>query len=825
MGCGNFLVRKRAMLRNYFKAALRNLQKEQVFTLVNIIGLTVGLLACMVISTIVLDDLSYDKHWSRARDLFRIVSLNDMGAGAQSRFTYSWAGLPPELKKLYPEVEQYAAIRHSSLRLNIREGQANGINVSALEADTSVWNMLDIIVIQGNPRHYQAGTSNLLITESFRDRFFPGRDVVGEIFYDVPAYGGKPNPYLITGVIEDIPSNSHLRAEAIHLTTGFSEQLNASEGGTLRRHYLLMKPGTDMVGFTEKVNKWYRDFVEKAKPRFSFEFQPMEDIYLNSGFATDQQVKGNLERIYIFGAIAVVLLLIACINFVNLSTARALKRMRETGVRKVLGAGRKQLVMQFLAESLLVFAIAATFAFLLYSPLLGAVEGLLGHALRETLLARLPLFLGAVSVILLVSLFTGIYPAWMLSGYDPVRALKGSILSPARGSSWLRQSLVVLQFAISIIVVLGMIVVRQQLAFMQTKDIGFSDEHLLSIGYISWEGKGAAFKDELLKIPGVETASLSQWTPTKDVGAYERDVEIPGTGGSKARVAFIAGDADLGRTLGLRLTRGRLLDPRLSTDAINIDSLRAQGAGEIAIDELLKRQPALITVGTAKMMGINSLDQEAAGINVKPVGIIEDIHNRPLREQMQPLVILGQRSPEYGGMLIRVMPGREQFVSASVHDLWKRFFPDGKLLELNSVRDMVRRQYEGEEKLSALFNIFSGIAMFLAALGLFGLIVQAASQRIKEIGIRKTLGATVGSIVNLLSKDFIKLAFIAILIASPLAWYLMDRWLEDFAYRIEQEWWMFTLAGGLALLVALLTVSLHAVRAALANPVNSLRSD
>jgi putative ABC transport system permease protein len=810
------------MFKNYLQIALKVFLKNRVYSFINIIGLTMGLCACMVVATVVIDDMSYDGQWSRTNDLYRIVTVNKMGEGLYDRFASSFAGLAPALKKNYSEVETHAQLYTSALRLKFSEEESNGTEISVLNADTSFWKMLDIKPVSGNPKQYISGTNNLVISENFRDKFFPGQNPVGKIIYDVPSYEEKPGAYLITGVIKNIPSNTHLRADVIHLHEVRTEALNTEQYGTFSQNYVLLKPGTNMQQFGKKINKWYKDFV-KVDNAYQFEFQPMKDIYLHSDFARYQPVKGNIQNIYIFSGVSLLLLLIACVNFINLSTARATARLKETGVRKILGASRFHIILQFLTEAILFFIFSSILAIILYQLSLKSVENYLGHPLAETFLSRTTLLISACGIILLVSFFTGIYPSWLMSGFKPAGSLKGKLFSGgSHGQNWLRKSLVVLQFTISIVVLLAMIVVREQITFMDNKDIGFNKNNLLSIGAVSWDGKASAFKNELLRIKDVEQASFSSWLPANGAGYMSREVDDPNRPKNKIIVWYIAGDANLAQTLGLHLSSGRLLSTDYSADVVNEDSLM-QGDTKI-YNQLTENRSCIITAGTARILQVNTLNSRLNNVKVVPVGIVEDFHNESLHKLLGPTIIIATRSQQYGGMLVRTKPGADKQVTASIQKLWKQFYPE-KLLDTKWVDDMLAKQYEVEKKLQQLFIFFSTLTMLLAALGVFGLIIHAAAQRVKEIGVRKVLGASVQSIVQLLSADFIKLVLVAFAIASPFALWLMNKWLEDFAYRVTISWWMFAAAGSIAILIALLTVSYQALKAAVANPVKSLRTE
>ena len=810
------------MLKNYFKTAWRTITKNRIYSIINILGLTIGLWACMIVGTVVIDDLSYDRQWSKGNDLYRIITINKMGEGLYDRFASSFAGLGPTLKNDYPEVKAAAELSVLKQRLKLDENDPNGIEVTALRADTSFWQMLDVKVLKGNPRTYVEGTTNLIVSESFQKQYYPNENPVGKIIHDVPTYSDKSKEFLITGVMKDLPSNTVLRSQVIVLRKPRSEELYKNQFGSLTQNYILMKPGTDIKAFTEKVNRWYGGFVEVKDP-YQYQFQPMKDIYLHSEFANSQEVKGSFKNIYILSGVALLLLIIACVNFINLTTARAVHRLRETGVRKILGAGRKQLVLQFLTESFLFFLIATAIATLLYQLSLHPVESFLEHSLSQTFVSKLTLFSIAYGIILLISLLIGFYPAWLLSGFKPALTLKGKIITGKfSGQNVVRKGLVVVQFSISIIVLVALIIVWQQVSYMENKDIGFNKTNLLSIAAVTWDNKGGSFKNELLNQQGVKNASITSWTPTQGAGFMSKEIDNPGQPGNKIKVWYINGDLDLAETLGLRLKKGRLFDKKFSTDAMSQDSLMEMDSANYVM--AAGKQSALITSYTAKVLHINTLNETISNIRTKPVGIIADFNNESLKDAIQPTIIIADRSPQYGGMLVRIKPGYDEQVTASINKLWRQFYPN-KLLELKWVDDMLAQQYKAENKLQQLFGFFSGLSMLLAALGVFGLIVQATEQRVKEIGIRKVLGASVQSIVRLFSIDFLKLILISIVIASPIAWWLMDKWLMDFAYRIPISLWVFVIAGSIAVLIALITISSQAIKAAVVNPVESLRTE
>lgn len=809
----------RDMLRNYFKIGSRVLLKNSGYSLIHLTGLSIGLWACMMVATVVIDSLSYDRQWSRTDDIYRIVTRNRMGTDISERNSSSPIGLAPELQKNYAEVESSSSLDAQEKYFKIRPGSGEGVKTSLLTADTSIHRILDLRLLAGSFKHSTQNQWSLLVTRSYAAKIFPGQDPVGKIIHDIPTFSSDPTPYEITGLIEDLPYNSHLRAEAIRFRATKPEVLSNTGFMTFGRNYILLKPGTDIGEFTRKVNSWYIKFMNN-NGREQFEFQPLKDIYLHSDFADGQSVRASIRTIYIFAGVALLLLFIACVNFVNLSTAKAFARVKEAGVRKVLSGSRTQLVMQLLTETLLLFGASVGIAIFAYFFTLNPIEKFLGHRLVLTFTSNLIMAGGAFVMFFFTALLTGLYPAWVISGFKPANTLRG-IFTASLGQTGLRKTLVVSQFAISIIVLLATIVVWQQFDLMKNKELGYDKRNLIAIGQISWNGKGEAFKNELQRIPGVVRSSLSVWMPTEGGGYMQRNVDDPVHAGRHIRIWYIAGDVDLPATLGLKLVKGRMFSSRFA-DALNPDSLREESFEKL--EKAQMNQNSLMTATAAKMLRIKQLDVQTKIANSAPVGIVGDFHNESLYEPMKPTLILAQKAPEYAGMLIRIQPNTENEVMAGIQKLWKEFFPE-KLLRINNVENQLTQQYEAESKLHQLFLFFSGLTMFLSALGIFGLVVQAAEQRAKEVGIRKVLGASVAGIVSLISKDFVKLVMIAIVVASPLAWYALQKWLESYPYRTTIHWWVFPLTGLAALAVTIGTVSFQAIRAATADPVRSLRNE
>lgn len=802
------------MIRNYLKTAWRTLLKDRVNTVINILGLTVGICACMLVTTVVLDEVSYDTHWKHADNLYRIVSVHPDNMGSFQKNGAAYVGLAPELKRSFPEVVDYSELYISPIELKISKQDTEPFSSTMLYTDSSVQHLLDIEFIQQGDLEPTKGTSKIVISKRFKENYFPDTDPIGTIIYDVPKYEEGANEYLIAGVMDDMPANTHLRADLVLIQNRSVQELNKEDWGRYVRHYLLLREGTDHRAFSEKVNIWYKNYTEKENVT-QFEFQPIADVYLKSDFPAYQIIKGDIQHIYIFSGVAALLLLIACINFVNLSTARAISRLKEMGVRKILGASRAYIIMQIQLESLLTFLIAGSFASILYLLSISKLEAFIGHPLAITLHVGWEYAAGAVGVILLVCLLTGLYPAWLISGFKASGSLNELIKTGGKQRAWLRKSLVVAQFSISIIIVVALLTVQQQIDFLKNKDVGFDTDGLISINYVSWENNLAAIKTEFDKNPDILSYSVSSWLPTQGAGYMVRAIDDPRNPGQKIEVWYIAGDPSLAETLGLRLKEGRFLSSDVPSDVIEASDLEAE-SNEI--------RPAVMTASTIHSLQINALNQPFQDAKLLPVGVVEDFNSESLHKSLVPTVIVGYKNPPYGALLIKVRSGTEHQVMKYITETWRQMYPE-KLLDMDIVKETLASQYEAEDQLRSLFSVFSFLSMLLAAMGVFGLVVHSVGLRIKEIGIRKVLGASVKGIVRMLSRDYVKPVLIAILIASPIAWWAMNKWLEDFAYRIEIQWWMFALAGILALAIALITVSSQAIKAAVANPVNSLRDE
>jgi len=805
------------MFKTNLKIAWRSLLKHKAYSLINIIGLSVGLTACLVVATVVIDELSYDKQWTKGDNIYRVLSVYTEVKG-QELMPATFSGLGPSLKKDLPEVENYSRMSVIKNRLLLDENK-EGINFNILRAEPTVWDVLDFKIREGNPRKFVKGYTNLVITKKIQQQYFKNQNVIGKTVINIPDFG-EPQKYIITAVVDNLPQNTHLRADvmAINEYRAIDNKVpTMGEGYTFEAQYILLKPGTAIDAFTQKVNNWYKQQLNGRKADYQFQFQPIKDVYLKSDFAAVQNVHGSMRNVYIFTGIAALLLLIACINFVNLTISRVFNRAKETGVRKVLGAVNSQLIIRFLSESVLFFVISFSLAIILYPLLLKPVETYLDHKLVVNLYNSIFLLVTIIGV-LIISIATGLYPAWYLSRPKPAVILRDKISSDI-GINFLKKALVVGQFAISVTIIIITLVVHNQLDFMSHKDLGFDKNNLINIDFSDWGKSGQSFKTELMRMPGVTGASITNWYPSSGSGNMSRTVKV---GNEKMTLYFIQADADLPALLKLRLSAGRIFNPNVSTDAIEQDSLMG-GVSTAKTKALIQNQPMLVTAYTAKLLNLK-VNQSNVKFEGTTVGIVKDFYSESLHNKIKPTVLQALSNPRYGAMLVRIIPGTERAVLTGLNNLYKQYYP-GKPFEYNWVNELVDKQYNAEAKLQQLFTCFSLLIVFLACLGLFGLVSFTAEQRVKEIGIRKVLGANISDIVALISKDYLWLVIIAFVIATPIAWYAMDKWLQNYAYRTNIQWWVFGLTGVAAIFISFFTISLQSIKAAIANPVKSLRSE
>lgn len=805
------------MLGNYFKIALRNLLKYKSFSLINIIGLAIGLAACLTIMVIVEDELSFDKHHEKAENIYRIAVKGRMG---EIIFNMAVSAHPTAAaaKNDFPEVLESVRIDNSGDML-IRYNDLVYNENSFLWADSTIFNVFTIPLLQGDKDKALNRPHTIVLSEKAARKFFGKKNPVGE---NLEFENGQL--YEVTGVYEDFPINSHFQADFIASIISW-DNINSDFWLSHNLYtYIVVQEGTNIKEFEEKLNNHFlkkyigptltnlmntnlEELAASGNGLF-YSLQPLLDIHLHSHLEWEIGGNGNILYIYVFSAIAVFVLIIAVINFVNLTTARSGMRAKEVGMRKVLGSSRTQLIYQFLTESVIVSFIAMAFALLILELSVPLVTTIINKAVTVSYFDawyKLPVL---VSLALLIGLAAGAYPALILSGFKPIKILR-TAFTKGSGRHSLRNTLVVVQFAASIVLVIGTIIIYNQLNYMQNKNLGFNKDHVIVIKREwSLEDRRDAFKNEIYKNPNIVKASASNGIMGGDLSnsAFRMSYDSPDIINIISRLQT---DYDFLDTYQFELTKGRFFSREFKSDSSAV--VLTEGAVKqlgIADDPLGKQIVA----------GGRTPDED---IYFTIIGVVKDFHYQTFEQPIRPLLfVLG--TGQMGNMSIRVTPHNITQTISKINKSWSKF-TNGKPFEYFFFDENFDRLFSQEIAISQLTSLFSLLAIFIACLGLYGLALFTTQQKTKEIGIRKAMGASVGNIVLMLSKEFTKWVIFANLIAWPLAYYLMNEWLTNFAFRIEINYLYFAAAGIIALLIAWLTVSYLSYRAASMNPVKSLR--
>jgi putative ABC transport system permease protein len=809
------------MLRNYLKTAFRNLWKSKGFTAINIIGLAIGLSTCLMILIYVMDETGYDRYNVNADRIYRLDGEIKFGG---NHFILATAPAPagPTVLRDYPEVEKEVRFRNNGGRL-IKKGNQNIKEEAVIMADSTLFDVFTLPMIDGDPHTALKEARSVVITERMARKYFGKGRVVGRTLMINDSI-----PYKVTGVIRDLPEQSHFHFD-FFLSLSESEESRRSDDGWLSNNfntYLLLRKGTDVHRFEAKlgglvtkyvapllhaaVNISLEDFL-KAGNVVNFSLTPLTDIHLHSNKVAELDANGNMQYVYIFSAIAFLILLIACVNFMNLSTARSANRAKEVGIRKVLGSLRGNLIGQFLLESLLISLIAMLLALGLAWLFLPVFNQLSGKHMELGFFSRPWLLPSLLLLVLIVGVLAGSYPAFFLSAFRPIAVLKGQMAGGFR-TSYLRNGLVVFQFFVSIFLMVSTAVIYRQLGYIRNRQLGFDRSQVLIIQNTYALGTQArAFEEKLRQLPGVDGVTMTGYLPTSD---NRNDDAI-----------FLSPDLDIKKSismqtwpvddayipvLGMQIVAGRNFSREMLTDSMAVI------VNESAV-RLMQGQKPL----ESKLYTIDDIKTKKVK-EYHIVGVVKDFNFNSLRQVVTPVVLFLQ--PDQGSIAVRVRGGTIRGLQQQIETEWRKMAPL-QPFSYAFMDDEFNNIYRNEQRMGGIYLSFSLLAILIACLGLFGLAAYAAEQRTREIGIRKVLGASVGGIVRLLSRDFLRLVIVSAGISFPLAWWAMHRWLQDFAYRITIGWEVFVLAGVVAMGIALLTVCFQAIRAALANPVVSLRNE
>ncbi|WP_228450723.1 ABC transporter permease [Chryseolinea soli] len=810
-----------AMFENYFKIAWRTMSRQRLYTGIKIGGLAIAIGTCILITLFVRRELTYDQHYQKGDLVYRVYRESNLH-GETERGVYFPAPFAKALQDEYPEIElagHYNPSANAGAGGNtVRRGDEieSAHEEGFVYVDQGLADIFELSFIRGNAQKVLLEPNTIVITQRIADKYFAHEDPVGKILI---LNNDETQVYTISGVVQDPPATTHFQFNFLISLAG-KEFWKGEKTAWMSSNYLdyiRVRPGTDVAALEKKMDALIgKYFVPSAAASgddrslmawvksLHFKLQPVRDIHLNTAGVGDNLPHGDIRYAWLFGAIAFFILTIACINFINLSTARSAHRAKEVGLRKVVGSPRSQLVNQFLIESLVFSFISFALGLALARTSLPSFNTLLASPLTfpwEAWWFVPLLFLGAV----LIGFVAGIYPSFYLSSFKPVDVLKGHTTLGARSS--IRSLLVVFQFSISIILIVATLVIQQQMHFILTKKLGFDKDQVLILQDTHTLGDQiVAFKNELVQLPNIKNVTISGYLPLEGAARNGNPFWAEGAKepeeGVGAQIWSV--DHDYLPTLGIDLVAGRNFNVELASDSQAV-IINQTMANALNLHDAVGR--AIVNPWNQKW-------------NV--IGVMEDFHFETLKKHIEPLCVVIGRSSN----IVMVKVGSKDFQRAieSVSGLWKKFSPH-QVLRYTFLDQRYAAMYEEVHRTQQIFTGFAALAILLACLGLFALSAFLAEQRSKEISIRLVLGATTGSIFQLLTRNFMTLLFIALVIATPLAWYMMQRWLEDYVYKISISWSTFAVAGLVSAVIALFTVSYHTIRAALANPASRLRSE
>jgi putative ABC transport system permease protein len=805
------------MLMSYVKIAWRNMIKNKTFSMINIIGLSLGISVCFIILMYVQHELSYDKYNKNADRIARIEFKASMNGG-QIHEASVMAPVAQAVKSDFPEVEDATRLLNLGGQ-KVTYGIKTYRNDAVALVDPNFFSVFTLPLTEGDMKTALSKPGTIVISKATAEKYFGNESPIGKTL----GFNNNTDLYKVTGVFDKIPDNAHFHFDMLGTMLGFKPAESSSWMSGAFFTYLVLRPGANQAALQAKFPLMVEknmgpqikqemgltlDQFRTKGNQLGFVLQPLTAIHLHPQATNELEPAGNASYVYIFGVIGIFMLLIACINFVNMATASASKRAKEIGVRKVIGSDRSQLIVQFLMESaLLVFAaLAIAFALIIiFLPIFNQISGkTLAFNFNFKLIAAL-LALGGIVVVA-----AGIYPAFYLSSFNPISVLKGK-MSTVNKSFSLRSGLVVFQFFISVSLIVGTIVVYQQMRYIQNKDLGYTKEQVVTIPNSYFLGRNEKlFKDIMLNDPRVLNGSLSWYKPAGPSNNNNAMIYPAGHGNVAMKSINFYVDEQYIPTLGIRITIGRNFSPSIKTDSF----------------AMILNQAAVKALGftNSNVIGqyvVQNNSNKGKDSKFHVIGVVKDFNYKSLHEAISPMFLTLQ--PE-GGVMFKINTKDVAGVLAAMKKQWDAF-NTGEPFTYAFLDDLYNRSYAAEQKTALLLDIFSFLTVVVACMGLFGLVTYSAEQRVKEIGIRKVLGASVGQIIRMLSTDFLRLVLIACLIAFPLSYWGVSKWLQSFAYHVGVQWWIFGLATMCALLIALVTLSFRSIKAALANPVKSLRTE
>lgn len=800
------------MLRNYAKIALRNINRNKGYSFINVAGLAVGMACCILIMLWVLDETSFDRFHVNADRIYRIEL--DANIGAPLRAPVSNAPSAIAIKDRYPEVLEAARLtrpNEESVRYEAKQFRESGVSY----ADNSLFTVFSFPFVKGDPGSALVTPYTAVITEEMADKYFGDEDPIGKVL----QIDGSDN-YTITGVVKDVPANSHFTFNILlSFETLYEQNRREMEMwmGFRFYSYLLLADGTDYKVLEQKfpdlVNEHLGPMLEATGGSIKLTLRPLTDIHLHADMPRDLSSNGDIRQVYLFSAIALFVLLIACFNFINLATARSAGRAREVGIRKTFGAARFRLVAQFLGESVIYSTLALMLALILIELSLPLFNTLAGRELTITSTQKFwfaPLFVGFA---VLVGMLAGIYPALFLSSFQPISVLKRAMTTGKSGARF-RKALVVTQFVISIALIAGTLIIYAQLEFMRNKRLGFDKEHIVVLqdAVDTDRHSLSSLRQQLESVPGVKNVGASSMVPGR--GMMKGVLNPEGfTEDQPQTMDLLSIDHEFIPALGIDIAAGRNFSAEIGSDTTDAVIINQKAAETFGWDDPIGKKFIFTPDG----------ESDAAPTTMTVVGVVSDFHLHSLRLKIEPLFI-DNSVGRLRTVSIKIESQDIPRTIAGIRSKWNELYPD-RAFDYSFLDESFDSLYRSEERLADITLYFSALAIFVGCLGLFGMSSYAAERRTREISLRKVLGSSISGIVRLLSREFLMLVLVANIIAWPIAYYAMNRWLEDFAYRIDIGIGTFALSGLLALIVAMIAVSFQAVKASMTNPVNGLRHE
>jgi len=811
------------MIKNYLRSAWRNIARHKFISFINISGLTIGITCCLLILAYIINELSYDRYNENANRTYRVTRIFYSRDGSENLHLSSIAPpFGPLLKVAFPDIERVTRVLPNNTTVfRYKDKLFNEQN--GFFADENFFNVFSVNVTEGDKKTALNDPFSVMITPEIAKKYFGNEDPINKAV----ILDNTKHEFKVTGIFEPFPSNAHMHPNMLFSFNTLKDpviygekQLETNYGNNSFYTYLLLPKNYNAETISRQLNSFLDKYVHmpgmppniKTSQATKLTMQKLTDIHLKSHLDDEIEPEGSMTRVYIFSIIAAFILLIACINYMNLSTARSALRAKEIGVRKVIGAQRKEIIRQFLGESVLVTWLALILAMVLTWLLLPYINSLAHLNLAFSSLFGWNIFIGILCLPFFIGLLSGIYPAIFMSSFKPVEVIKG-VLRVGSGNISFRKVLVVVQFSVSIVLIVATTVVFQQLSYIENKSLGFNKDHILVTSYPGTLTKQfESFRQELVKNPAIRAVGRSSRIPSgrllDDQGAQV--IEGGKSVATNIELKYITTDFGFMDTYGMKMAAGRNFSREYLTDTANYI------INETAVQQL----------GWKTAQNAVGKDLTYGNTKGKVIGVVHDFHFESLHQPIIPMLFFlpSPSSGYYNSISIKVNGNNVQSAINTIRDTWHQYVPNIPF-DYTFLDDRFQKLYDAEQQESQLFTIFSCLAIFIACLGLFGLSAFTISQRIKEIGVRKVLGASVSQIVVELSRSFLALVIIASVIALPVAWIFMHRWLLGFAFRIDLSWWVFLSAGIIAFIIAFATISFQAVKAANVNPVKSLRSE